>query len=478
MAKQLMFSAPSSGSGKTTITCGILWLMKKKGYKLAACKCGPDYIDPMFHSRVLGIPTGNLDGFFLDEEELLQVAARYGRDVELLILEGAMGYYDGIGGTCRASSFEVARATKTPVILIVDCQGMANSVLALLKGFCQYKKDSWIEGVIFNRLAPSLYESLKEQTEEMGIKVCGYVPKLPEECILQSRHLGLVTAGEIKNFQEKMDKLSQILSETLDFNGIIELAKGREKNIVSGDRNSETEGERNDVASITDQKPKDSVCKKIKINSKKIKVAVAKDEAFCFLYEDNLEILKSYGCELLYFSPLHDKALPDGCQGIFLSGGYPELYAEELSKNIEMRQAVKKAVQDGICCFAECGGYLYLHSDLQGEDGKYYPMAGVLSGKAWRETRLKHFGYIYTTLQKDGLLGKKGMTYKAHEFHYYHSDQKEEAMLAEKAADSKKNWMAGVMTDNLYAGFPHYYFAGNEKLVENLISCMCNSAHR
>lgn len=457
MAKRVMIAAVGSGCGKTTVTCGILACLKRKSLKAAACKCGPDYIDPMFHSRVLSVPSGNLDGFFLEEDELREAAARYAMGQDILVLEGVMGYYDGIGMTCTASSYSVAAATHTPVVLIIDCRGMAVSVEAVLQGFLRYKDPSMIYGVILNRLPKSLHAPMKERVEALGITCVGCIPALPEELLFESRHLGLVAAGEIADFEQKIEKLADIMENALSLEALLEIAAkypGAEG----------MHGIKEDSKGIG--RPSSHG-----IYEKMLRVAVAKDEAFCFLYEDNLRLLAQRGCEIIYFSPLRDRALPPDCQGLLLSGGYPELYARELSQNTEMLAAVRHAVEDGICCMAECGGYLYLHRELEGSDGISYSMAGVIDAKAYRAKQLKHFGYVHTRLLKDGLLGKAGDCCKAHEFHYMQSDREGTALRVEKAAGGN-GWTAAYMTDTLYAGFPHFFLAGNQGIADNFIEKM------
>ena len=446
MARRVMIAAAGSGCGKTTISCGLLACLKRRNLRVASCKCGPDYIDTMFHSRVLSVPSGNLDGFFLEKEGLCELARRYGKEQDILVLEGVMGYYDGIGMTSRASSYSIALETQTPVVLIINCKGMAASIEAVLQGFLQYKNPSMICGVLFNRLPASLYAPLKEKVEALGIISVGYLPVLPQDLLFESRHLGLVTAGEIADFSSKIEKLSDIMEETVSIDALLEIA---------GNTGIEDAGEGEEECQ----------------SGQGLRIAVAKDEAFCFLYEDNLFQLKRRGCELIYFSPLKDGKIPPDCQGLILSGGYPELYANELSANISMLESVRQAVAGGICCLAECGGFLYLHKEIEGSDGICYKMADVIDARAYRQKRLKHFGYVYTFLTKDGILGKKGDYYKAHEFHYLQSDEEGTALRVEKASGNGC-WTTAYMTDTMYAGFPHFFLAGNTGIMDNFIEKM------
>ena len=292
---RFLLTAPKSGSGKTLVTCGILAALRKRGLRVSSFKCGPDYIDPMFHSRVLGAKSRNLDTFFTDEETTRYLMKRGAEDTDISVVEGVMGYYDGLGGIdTKASAYDLAAVTKTPAVLIVDTRGMSLSALAEIKGFLTYKKESHIKGVILNRMSPMLYPEVKSRVEEeLGIRVFGYVPKLTE-LNLESRHLGLVLPDEVKELSEKFDHLAEMLEKSLDIDGLIELAGETEKLEVA-DRNADS---RNPAVSTEteDDAGLPATLKKI-LSSPEVasvcvhrpRIAVAKDEAFCFIYEDNLK---------------------------------------------------------------------------------------------------------------------------------------------------------------------------------------------
>ena len=441
---RVMLAATSSGSGKTLITCGLLQLLKDKGYGLCAFKCGPDYIDPMFHSKVLGLKSRNLDSFFTKPDVLCALMERDAKGADIAVIEGVMGYYDGLSGfSLKASSYDVADITKTPVILIVNCAGMSLSVIPYIKGFLEYRENSRIKGVILNRLSPSLYKRMKEKIEEeLDVRVFGYVPELSFS--LESRHLGLVMPGEIEDLKEKLADLSKILSNTLEADEIIKLAQSAgdlkaDKEILSG--LSSWSGLRG-------------------AKDEPLKIGLARDEAFCFFYEDNLKLLRDMGAELMEFSPLHDVHLPDGINGLLLYGGYPELYAEGLSGNVRMRDEIKAAVLSGMPLMAECGGFMYLHESMQAEDGKHYPMAGVIKGTVNKKDKLTRFGYI--TLSGGKAFGKEAGEIFSHEFHYYDSENCGDAFLAKKPL-SERSWQSMHSTDTMLCGYPHLYYCGNEK---------------
>lgn len=439
---RIMLAATGSGCGKTTIICGLCQCFKDMGLKTQALKCGPDYIDASFHSRVLGIQTGNLDSYFTDNAAIRRLVAVREQQSDITIIEGVMGYYDGQGFETKGSSYEIADITATPVILIINCRGMSNSIGALLKGYKEYVADSHIKGVIFNNMSERLYEQAKNIAENMGIKPLGYLPhkKLAE---LESRHLGLVGADETAGFKEKVDIIARQMKESIDIEGILKLShkapaiKTANKKNVSGNTT--------------------------------VRIAVAKDDAFCFVYNDNLDYLKERGCELVFFSPLADKKLPDSIDGLLLYGGYPELYAKRLSDNISMRKDIAARLGNGLPCIAECGGFLYLHEYLETPEGNIYPMAGVIKGKGYNAGGLQRFGYMMLTAAKDTLLAKKGMSFKAHEFHYWNSDCPGSDYKVVKASD-KTQELAGYGTASLYAGFPHIYFYGNEAVADNFIN--------
>ena len=437
----ILLTAPASGSGKTLITCGILQALVNRGQKIVSFKCGPDYIDPMFHGKVIGTKSRNLDTFFTDADTTRYLYEKNTEGFDLAVVEGVMGYYDGLGGIrTEGSTYDVARTLDLPAILIVNCRGASLSVLATVRGFLEYQKDSHICGVILNQISPMIYGQLRMLIEqELQIRVFGYVPKMAN-LSLDSRHLGLVLPGEIRALQKKLNDLAEKLEETLDLDGMISEIKTAEYRTAG----------------------KSDIRKEIRALSfpDKIRIAVAEDDAFCFTYLDNLELLEEMGAKLVPFSPLRDGHLPEAVSGLILSGGYPELHAKELGSNRSMRASVRKAVADGMPCIAECGGFLYLHRELEGTDGRFYPMAGVLDAKAYRTEKLSRFGYVTLTAEEDQLLGKAGTQIRGHEFHYWDSESCGESFHARKPA-GRREWDCVHGTNTLYAGFPHLFYYSN-----------------
>ena len=438
---RILLAAGSSGSGKTLITCGLLEALVERGLKTASFKCGPDYIDPMFHSRVIGTKSRNLDTFFTGSEVTKYLLTRNARDCEIAVMEGVMGFYDGVAGTTTtASAYDLAKVTDTPVILIVNSRGMSVSLAAYVKGFLEYKKNSHIKGVIFNQMSPMLYPRMKKLLEEeLGVAVLGYVPKV-EDCVIESRHLGLVLPDEIPELKDRLHKLAGVLEETLDIDRILELA-----------------GEAPD---LLDAKPESVTDFRL---SEPVRIGVAEDEAFCFFYADNFRLLGEMGAEIVPFSPMEDKQLPDDLDGLLLYGGYPELNGKKLEQNTTMKDMIREKLKAGMPCMAECGGFMYLHEEMEGMDGNFYQMAGVIPGKAYRTPKLSRFGYVTLTQKKPALGMEDFGEIPAHEFHYFDSENCGGDFHAAKP-ESKRGWDCIHGTDTMLAGFPHLYYYGNPEV--------------
>ena len=455
---RILFAAPASGSGKTVVTCGVLELLKRRKISCVSYKCGPDYIDPMFHRYVLGIPGYNLDSFFLDPDEVRRLLAEKAGRQKMAVMEGAMGYYDGVAGsTSHASAYEVARITDTPVVLIVDGKKSSLSLAAVIQGFLEYEKDSHICGVIFNRTSSVMAERLGPLVERLGVRVYGAIPACPE-AELESRHLGLTLPGEQKRLQENIKALADRLESCLDVDGLVELAKSAALLPVGGSRQQGREEQsRLEEQPGPEEKPERKKQPEPEEQSKtKIirRIAIARDEAFCFYYLENLEWLEREGWELIDFSPLHDSWLPCGLSAILLGGGYPELYARELSENISMLEEIRKARRQGVKILAECGGFLYLHQKLESMDGSVYPMTGLIEAEAYRTEKLSRFGYVV-------LYDRKGRRVaKGHEFHYWDSTCPGSCLKAVKPL-STRSWDCMHVEERMIAGFPHLYYKSN-----------------
>jgi cobyrinic acid a,c-diamide synthase len=434
-----MITAASSGSGKTMITCGLLELFKRKGLNPLACKCGPDYIDGLFHKQVLELEGMNLDSYFEAPEELRDKYSRLSKG-HLPVVEGVMGYFDGLGGsTTRASSWEVAHILDLPAVLVVDARGASVSLAAVIKGFLEFERPmgSQIKAVIFNRMSPMLYPRIRELVErETGIRAAGFVPEL-DFLKVGSRHLGLVLPEEIAGLREQMNRLGKCLEETIDWEFLEELGAEKEERDALEEENTE--------ASCT--------------AAFSFRLGIAMDEAFCFYYQDNLRLLERLGGELVYFSPIHDRSLPEQLDGLILGGGYPELYCEALSLNESMRESVKKAAEGGLPVLGECGGYLYLLEELEAEDGRIWPMTGVLKGKGYKKGKNSRFGYIGVEAEKDRLYLKPGEQIRGHEFHYWDCEVlEEEWVMRAKKPVGNRSWPCIRIKNQVMAGFPHLFY--------------------
>lgn len=433
MHDRILIAGTGSGCGKTTVTSAVLRALMRRGVPLRAYKCGPDYIDPMFHTAALGIPSRNLDLFFEDEAGVCAQLFRTLPAGAVGVIEGAMGFYDGVSGmTDTASAAHLARVAGIPAVLVARPKGQSLSLAAMLKGFREFAPNT-ARGVILNGVSRAMYSFYRQIAEQSGLKAYGYLPETPQ-AVLPDRHLGLVTAGEVPDLQQKLDALADAAEEGIDLDGLLALAHEA--------------GPLSDAAA-----PLPPPC------GKPVRIAVSQDAAFCFTYADNLDVLRALGAELLPFSPLADTALPQRADGLYLLGGYPELHASRLAENVSMRDSVRRAVQGGLPTVAECGGFLYLLEALAGADGQPYPMAGALPGQARLTDRLQPFGYITLTAVRDSLLARKGDAIRAHEFHYAHASDAGSAFLAEKP--SGRQWPCVHATETLYAGFPHLYFRSN-----------------
>lgn len=425
--KRIMLTAMHSGAGKTVMTCALLAALKKRGLDVQAFKCGPDYIDPMFHSRVLGLASHNLDMFLQGGQGVKDTLCRQQGDIA--VLEGAMGYYDGLAGTDKASAWEIAKATNTPAILVLRPKGSGLSLAAQVKGMQNFRPESGIQGLLLADCKGSLAEYLRPLLErETGLPVLGFLPPM-EEARLESRHLGLLTAAEVEDLAGRAAALAAQLEQTADIDKLLALTA----------ENGETAAE---------QQPAASCCR----------IAVARDEAFCFAYTESLEALSGAGAELIFFSPLRDGMLPEAIDGLYLCGGYPELYAEALAGNESMRQSVYKAVAGGLPTVAECGGFLYLQQSLENENNEAFPMCGVLPGKGYRTGRLQRFGYQWLRAEQDSLLFRQGEQIPAHEFHYWDCTENGADLVSEKPGG--RSWRCGYATETLYAAFPHIHLGG------------------
>ena len=429
---QFLLAAPRSGSGKTTMTCALLMALKRRGCAPCAFKSGPDYIDPMFHRAVLGVESRNLDLFFSAPETVRTLYAKGAAGHGAAVCEGAMGFYDGLGGVSdRASAWHLADTLGLPVLLVVEPKGQSLTLAAELKGLDSFRTPSHIAGILLNNCTARMHALLAPMLEkETGLPVLGFLPKLPE-AVIGSRHLGLYTAAEVENLQQKLALLADAAEEHIDWPRLLALC---EKEPPALPARAETPPAR-------------------------VRIAVAQDEAFCFTYAETLEAFRGAGAEVVFFSPLRDTALPENIGGLYLPGGYPELHARELSENTSLLREIKRKIESGLPTAAECGGFLYLGQSLTDAEGQSWPMVGVLPGEAKDAGRLVRFGYAELSADSDSMLFRAGESFPIHEFHHWDSTANGAALAAKKPVGGAE-WRCGSVNEHFYAGFPHLYWAG------------------
>ena len=429
---QFLLAAPRSGSGKTTMTCALLMALKRRGCAPCAFKSGPDYIDPMFHRAVLGVESRSLDLFFSTPETVRTLYARGAAGHGAAVCEGAMGFYDGLGGVSdRASAWHLADTLGLPVLLVVEPKGQSLTLAAELKGLVNFRTPSHIAGILLNNCTARMHALLAPMLEEeTGLPVLGFLPKLPE-AVIGSRHLGLYTAAEVENLQQKLALLADAAEEHIDWPRLLALC---EKEPPALPVQPETPPAR-------------------------VRIAVAQDEAFCFTYAETLEAFRDAGAEVVFFSPLRDTALPENIGGLYLPGGYPELHARELSENTSLLREIKQKIESGLPTAAECGGFLYLGQSLTDVEGQSWPMVGVLPGEAKDAGRLVRFGYAALSADSDSMLFRAGESFPIHEFHHWDSTANGVALAAKKPVGGAE-WRCGFVNEHFYAGFPHLYWAG------------------
>lgn len=451
---KLVIAGTHSGAGKTTVTMGLLKLLSKK-MKVQSFKVGPDYIDPTFHTHITGEKCRNLDSFLLEENTIKYLFEKNTKEKDIAVIEGVMGLFDGAKpDTDQGSTAHVAKIIKAPVILVIDAKAMARSSAAMVKGYSEFDHELHVEGVIFNRVGSEAhYELLKTAVEVYtDIKSYGYL-KSDETLTLPSRHLGLIPSVEQGGLNELLDLLACSMETTVDIDGLIELAYSPKSTELLDYKSP----------SIT---PLD----------KKIKIAVAYDEAFNFYYWDNLDLLRSYGASIHFFSPLRDPELPEDIDLLYLGGGFPEVYLEDLEKNRSMRNSIQKELKEGLFCIAECGGYMYLTDEIEDLQGNRASMVGFIKGNSKMTKRLQRFGYANLKLAGSCLYGTEGQETKIHEFHRSIVDLGENIdspFTMSKIRNSKEyKWQCGLQKYHTLCAYPHMHWYSNLEFIENLLKAI------
>jgi len=435
--------------GKTTISLGLMAAFKKRGLKVQGFKVGPDFIDPGHHTRLLGTPSRNLDGWMLSNQYNLATFSKsmYGKD--LGIVEGVMGLFDGYDGSSEAgSTAQMAKWLNSPVILVVDASSMARSIAALVHGFETFDPDLQLKGVIANRVGSHNHARFLAEAME-SIPDVAFLGGLPrsKEITIPERHLGLVTSDEDPYDIEIFDTLASMMEEHLELDKLSSLP-------TSGVRSNDT------------PLPKAS--------QSGVRLGVARDEAFCFYYQDNLDLLTHYGAELCFFSPVRDSQLPPNLAGLYLGGGYPELFALKLAENQDLKIEILAAAKGGMPIFAECGGFMYLTRSIEVEK-RDYPMVGIYPFRTRMLSRRKALGYREVVLNEDSLLGPKGLRARGHEFHYSELINGSSEIVNLYQVSNREGMEVGpdgFMVYNTLAGYIHFHFGSNPEMAANFVeSC-------
>jgi len=453
---RIVIAGTHSGVGKTSVAIGLMASLKKKGFKVQPFKVGPDYIDPTYHTLASERKSRNIDGWMMGKDVLLKVFINGSMDADICVVEGVMGLFDGYDGMSEAgSTAEVAKILKAPVILVVDAGKMARSVAALVKGYVEFDEDIDIEGIILNNIGSNKhYEMVKSAIEEnLDLKVLGYLPR-DEKLGISERHLGLMAPHDNFNVCETVKLIAKSTEKFLDIDSIISVAQ----------RALPVE-----AISFNPSAKKLARCQAMGEN---VRLAVAMDEVFFFYYPENLELIESFGVEIVPFSPINNLTLPQNFHGIYIGGGYPELFGEELEKNRTMRKMLRTAIENNVPTYAECGGLMYLAKMLIDSDGKAYEMVGALPAEARMNSKLTSLGYVNIDVISDNLLARKGERLKGHEFRWSDIEFSGEIVKTYLTKTKKECGLEGYASKNLLASYIHLHFSAKPQVVERFVMKM------
>jgi len=445
---RLVIAGTHSGVGKTTVTLAVLAALKARGSRVQAFKAGPDFIDPGHHTAVTGRPSRNLDGWMLGETVNREIFIRASADADIAIIEGMMGLFDGSSPVSEiGSTAELAKQLDAPVLLVIDGSAMARSAAAMVSGYAKFDPALRVAGVLFNRISSEgHYKLLKEAVEqETGVMAVGYLQPNPAVTI-SDRHLGLVMAME-QGTGALYGLLAKAAVETIDLDRIEALARScRELSVAAPQPVVRTHG-------------------------RTVRIGVAQDQAFCFYYPDNLELLEAEGAELVKFSPLNDQVLPD-VDMLYLGGGYPELHGRQLSGNVTMRRAIRQFAECGGMIYAECGGMMYLTQSIRAFDDTSHEMVGLFPAEAIMKKPGLTFGYRAVELSRDCILGSSGTIARGHEFHYSTLILRGSFDYACALCDAQglSKGPDGLVVGNVVALYAHLHFASQPQIAKSLVS--------
>lgn len=453
---RLIIAGTHSGVGKTTIATGIMSALTKQGFKVQGFKTGPDYIDPGYHTLVTGRPSRNLDEFMLSPDVLKQVFVKAAAGMDIAIVEGVMGLFDGgTGGV--GSTANLAKLLQAPVVLVVDVRAMADSAAALVYGFKHYDPSVEIAGIILNRVGSERHFKMVKTAIEnkVGVPVLGYLTK-DAKLSMPERHLGLLPVEE--NFNTAWQtELAEKLEAALDLKQMLALAQAA--------------------------KPLTAELPKVHSREKIVRIALARDEAFTFYYQDGLDILTDLGAELVPFSPLRDKKLPDDIDGLIFGGGFPEMFSTALAENQAMYESIRTAHQAGMPIYAECGGLIYLCREVTDFSGQHSaPMVGLVPANCKMQQKLVTVGYVEAEACQDNILCSQGTKIRGHEFHFSVMLSQEEefpwAFTFKKLRDGS-TYPGGYCEGNLLASYLHCHFAGNPEAAGSFVAkCLAYQKNR
>jgi cobyrinic acid a,c-diamide synthase len=447
LCRTCIIAAPESGSGKTVITLGILRALINRGYRVQPFKTGPDYLDGTWHTVAAKRNSYNLDTWMIDRALLIEHFHSLTVKCEYAVIEGVMGLYDGFEGTIDGSTADLAMSLDIPVVLVIDCKCMSGSVAPIVYGFKHFNDTCRISGVILNNTGSEGHEAyLREAMKNVNVPVLGCIPR-NDKMVLNHRHLGLVTAENGSETDRKMDEIASVIENHVDLDNLCKILECRN-----------TRTDRNYDADVH--------------FPARCRIAVAKDAAFHFYYQANLDLLIKSGAELVYFSPLSDKKLPLDIQGVYLGGGYPELYVQQLSENESMRNSIIEFADNYGCVYAECGGYMYLGFKLL-QNGISWPMCGVFDNDfEMNNDKRMHLGYRSVTLRADSFLGKSGLSFRGHEFHYSNFTGSEivNPPFTIATRSGSDPIAAGSHKKNVLASYVHVHFLSCPELAENFVN--------
>ena len=444
---RVVIAAPMSGSGKTTVVTGLLAAMRARGVKAQSYKIGPDYIDPGYHALASGRPAHNLDTWLVPKERLADIFIGTMADAEVAVIEGVMGLYDG-GKNGVSSTAEIAKLLKAPVVLVVNAKSMGESAAALVMGFRQYDPEVDLAGVILNRLGSDTHRMMIEEAlGKMGVPVFGAIRR-NDEMTMPERHLGLVPVGENARERETVEAIGRVVGASVDIGRMVALAKS-----------APALAERSGLSASAPPK---------------VRVAVARDEAFSFYYPESLSVLRQKGADIVFFSPLHDAALPQA-DGLILGGGFPEMFAKELYENESMRASIKDAAEKGMPIYAECGGFMYLMRSVTDFAGHSFPMLGVIPGEVAMNRKLQTVGYVSAEMMRDTVLGPKGTVLHGHEFHFSSECEPDAGADYPRAFTFRRTrnpapYPAGYAKGNILGSYLHLHFAGAEDAAASFVA--------